>query len=47
VKGGDYQLHEIAGNDCVLAQGGQVRVLDFLPGCSTSRIIAAGEFNAQ
>jgi len=45
VKGGDYQLHEIAGNDCVLAQGGQVRVLDFLSGCSTSRII--GELNAQ
>lgn len=47
VKGGDYQLHEIAGNDCVLAQGGQVLTLDFLPNCSTSRIIAAGELSSQ
>lgn len=45
VKGGDYQIHQIAGHECVLAQGGQVRILDFLPGCSTSRII--GELNAQ
>ncbi|NEV60629.1 bifunctional D-glycero-beta-D-manno-heptose-7-phosphate kinase/D-glycero-beta-D-manno-heptose 1-phosphate adenylyltransferase HldE [Thiorhodococcus minor] len=39
VKGGDYRPEEIAGADCVRASGGEVRVLDFLPGRSTSRII--------
>jgi D-beta-D-heptose 7-phosphate kinase / D-beta-D-heptose 1-phosphate adenosyltransferase len=41
VKGGDYRPDEIAGADCVRANGGEVRVLDFLPGRSTSRIIQA------
>lgn len=40
VKGGDYQIEQIAGGKCVQAYGGQVCVLDFLEGCSTSRIIA-------
>ncbi|MCF2907466.1 bifunctional D-glycero-beta-D-manno-heptose-7-phosphate kinase/D-glycero-beta-D-manno-heptose 1-phosphate adenylyltransferase HldE [Pseudoalteromonas sp. DL2-H2.2] len=40
VKGGDYQVSEIAGADHVLAMGGQVEVLAFLDGCSTSNIIA-------
>ncbi|NEX19392.1 bifunctional D-glycero-beta-D-manno-heptose-7-phosphate kinase/D-glycero-beta-D-manno-heptose 1-phosphate adenylyltransferase HldE [Thiorhodococcus mannitoliphagus] len=41
VKGGDYRPDQIAGADCVRATGGEVRVLDFLPGRSTSRIIGA------
>lgn len=41
VKGGDYKPQEIAGYDCVTSTGGEVQVLDFLPGCSTSGIIAA------
>jgi D-beta-D-heptose 7-phosphate kinase/D-beta-D-heptose 1-phosphate adenosyltransferase len=41
VKGGDYQIEQIAGSDCVLAQGGRVLTLDFLEGCSTTAIIAA------
>jgi D-beta-D-heptose 7-phosphate kinase/D-beta-D-heptose 1-phosphate adenosyltransferase len=41
VKGGDYKPEQIAGHDCVIAQGGQVRVLGFEAGCSTSRIIDA------
>lgn len=41
VKGGDYRPDEIAGADCVRASGGEVRVLGFLPGRSTSRIIGA------
>ncbi|MBK1722440.1 bifunctional D-glycero-beta-D-manno-heptose-7-phosphate kinase/D-glycero-beta-D-manno-heptose 1-phosphate adenylyltransferase HldE [Thiocystis violacea] len=41
VKGGDYQPDQIAGADCVRANGGEVRVLGFLPGRSTSRIIGA------
>lgn len=41
VKGGDYQPQDIAGADAVIANGGKVRVLDFLEGYSTSSIIAA------
>lgn len=46
VKGGDYRPDRIAGADCVRAAGGEVRVLPFLPGRSTSGIIGAirGEF---
>jgi rfaE bifunctional protein nucleotidyltransferase chain/domain len=40
VKGGDYQLHEIVGRDVVLARGGQVLALPFLPGYSTSALLA-------
>jgi len=36
VKGGDYKITEIAGHQCVLAAGGQVRSLGFLPGYSTT-----------
>jgi D-beta-D-heptose 7-phosphate kinase/D-beta-D-heptose 1-phosphate adenosyltransferase len=40
VKGGDYRsVSEIAGQDCVLANGGEVKLLDFVEGYSTSRII--------
>jgi D-beta-D-heptose 7-phosphate kinase/D-beta-D-heptose 1-phosphate adenosyltransferase len=42
VKGGDYQIDQVVGNECVRAQGGQVMTLDYLEGCSTSNIIAAG-----
>jgi D-beta-D-heptose 7-phosphate kinase / D-beta-D-heptose 1-phosphate adenosyltransferase len=41
VKGGDYKAEEIAGYDCVVNNGGAVRVLDFLPGVSTTRIVEA------
>jgi D-beta-D-heptose 7-phosphate kinase / D-beta-D-heptose 1-phosphate adenosyltransferase len=41
VKGGDYRPEEIAGYDCVVRNGGEVRVLDFTPGVSTSRIVEA------
>lgn len=39
VKGGDYQPEEIAGGKEVLQNGGEVRVLSFRDGHSTSRII--------
>jgi len=39
VKGGDYHPEDIAGYDCVNASGGEVKVLDFTDGCSTSAII--------
>ncbi|MEN9461351.1 MAG: hypothetical protein RIS84_1371 [Pseudomonadota bacterium] len=41
VKGGDYQVSQIAGSDCVLNNGGQVLILDFLAGCSTTATIKA------
>ncbi|WGY47879.1 bifunctional D-glycero-beta-D-manno-heptose-7-phosphate kinase/D-glycero-beta-D-manno-heptose 1-phosphate adenylyltransferase HldE [Vibrio sp. ABG19] len=41
VKGGDYQPEEIAGGKEVIAAGGEVKVLNFEDGCSTSEIIAA------
>lgn len=39
VKGGDYRSDQIAGADSVLANGGQVKILDFRPGCSTTRLM--------
>jgi D-beta-D-heptose 7-phosphate kinase/D-beta-D-heptose 1-phosphate adenosyltransferase len=41
VKGGDYKPEEIAGGKEVVAAGGEVRVLNFEDGCSTSEIINA------
>ncbi|MDH5544293.1 MAG: bifunctional D-glycero-beta-D-manno-heptose-7-phosphate kinase/D-glycero-beta-D-manno-heptose 1-phosphate adenylyltransferase HldE [Gammaproteobacteria bacterium] len=41
VKGGDYRPEQIAGNRCVRDAGGEVRVLSFVEGVSTSRIIDA------
>lgn len=39
VKGGDYAIDEIAGGDQVRAGGGEVRVLPFLPGYSTTGLL--------
>lgn len=39
VKGGDYQPKDIAGSKEVWAAGGDVQVLNFEDGCSTSNII--------
>jgi len=39
VKGGDYKPHEVAGGDAVIANGGRVEILQFLPGYSTSSIV--------
>ena len=41
VKGGDYRPEEIAGADAVLANGGQVEVLSFVEGFSTTTLIEA------
>lgn len=41
VKGGDYKPEEIAGGKEVIANGGEVRVLNFEDGCSTTEIIDA------
>ncbi len=39
VKGGDYRLEEVAGREVVLARGGQVLILPFQTGYSTSRLL--------
>jgi D-beta-D-heptose 7-phosphate kinase/D-beta-D-heptose 1-phosphate adenosyltransferase len=39
VKGGDYKIEDIAGGKEVLENGGQVQVLNFEDGCSTTNII--------
>jgi D-beta-D-heptose 7-phosphate kinase / D-beta-D-heptose 1-phosphate adenosyltransferase len=39
VKGGDYSIDTIVGAKEVLAAGGEVKVLQFVDGCSTSAII--------
>jgi D-beta-D-heptose 7-phosphate kinase/D-beta-D-heptose 1-phosphate adenosyltransferase len=41
VKGGDYRVDQIAGGDTVLKSGGEVRILGFKPGRSTSALIDA------
>lgn len=41
VKGGDYTPEQVAGQDCVRARGGEVRILGYQQGCSTTRIINA------
>lgn len=46
VKGSDYRPEDIVGYDIVMAKGGKVETLDFLPGFSTTAIeqkIAKGE----
>ena len=39
VKGGDYKVAEIAGGEEVIAAGGEVKVLNFEDGISTTEII--------
>ncbi|PCJ50259.1 MAG: bifunctional heptose 7-phosphate kinase/heptose 1-phosphate adenyltransferase [Gammaproteobacteria bacterium] len=39
VKGGDYKIEDIAGGGCVLENGGEVKVLGFEDGISTTQII--------
>jgi len=39
VKGADYAIHEIAGGELVLKNGGLVTTIPFLEGYSTSNII--------
>jgi len=41
VKGGDYDVQEIVGSDTVIKNGGEVRVLSFKEGRSTSALIDA------
>ncbi|MFA6262292.1 MAG: D-glycero-beta-D-manno-heptose 1-phosphate adenylyltransferase [Bacteroidia bacterium] len=38
VKGSDYKPEDIVGYDIVVAKGGEVKTIDFLPGYSTTSI---------
>jgi len=39
VKGGDYKPDEVAGGNCVKANGGDVKIITFVEGFSTSKLI--------
>jgi len=39
VKGGDYNLDQVAGGDCVIKAGGAVKILPFVDGQSTTAMI--------
>jgi D-beta-D-heptose 7-phosphate kinase/D-beta-D-heptose 1-phosphate adenosyltransferase len=39
VKGGDYKPEEVVGGAAVIANGGEVKILDFVEGQSTSKMI--------
>ena len=39
VKGGDYKIETIVGHDYVTALGGSVKVIDYVPGRSTTTIV--------
>ena len=41
VKGGDYEVADVAGGKQVIANGGEVKILDFVDGVSTTGIINA------
>ncbi len=45
VKGGDYSPEQVAGGDCVIQAGGEVKILQFVEGQSTTAMInkARGE----
>jgi D-beta-D-heptose 7-phosphate kinase/D-beta-D-heptose 1-phosphate adenosyltransferase len=39
VKGGDYRPEQVAGGDCVIQAGGEVKILQFVDGQSTTAMI--------
>ncbi len=41
VKGGDYSLNQIAGSEAVKAAGGDVLIIPFIKGYSTTKMIDA------
>lgn len=47
VKGGDYKPEQIAGHRCVTAHGGEVRILSYEQGHSTTRIIEKMQGSAK
>jgi len=39
VKGGDYRREEVVGHDIVEAMGGEILLVDLVPGYSTTRLV--------
>jgi len=39
VKGGDYRIDQVVGSDWVVAHGGEVHLINFIDGFSTSQLI--------
>jgi D-beta-D-heptose 7-phosphate kinase/D-beta-D-heptose 1-phosphate adenosyltransferase len=39
VKGGDYRSDQVVGGDCVIKVGGEVKILQFVDGQSTTSMI--------
>lgn len=44
VKGGDYKKEDVVGHDLLASYGGQVHIIDFVPGHSTTGIIKAATY---
>jgi D-beta-D-heptose 7-phosphate kinase/D-beta-D-heptose 1-phosphate adenosyltransferase len=47
VKGGDYAVHEVAGHRCVRDAGGEVIIIDLVPGVSTTAVIQRARKNSR
>ena len=47
VKGGDYRREEVVGHDLVEADGGEVILIDLVPGFSTTRIVRKSRAAAE
>jgi D-beta-D-heptose 7-phosphate kinase/D-beta-D-heptose 1-phosphate adenosyltransferase len=47
VKGGDYAPHEVVGGKCVMGKGGEVKILSFVDGQSTSKMIKKIKGNTE
>jgi len=47
VKGGDYRRDQVVGRDLVEAQGGEVILVDLVPGFSTTRIVERSRARKQ
>ncbi|MGZ8387561.1 MAG: hypothetical protein ACXW3R_04920, partial [Rhodoplanes sp.] len=43
VKGSDYRLDQVVGRDVVEANGGEVMLVDVVPGHSTTSILSRSE----
>ena len=39
VKGGDYDAEQVSGGDCVIKAGGEIKILEFVDGLSTTAMI--------
>jgi D-beta-D-heptose 7-phosphate kinase/D-beta-D-heptose 1-phosphate adenosyltransferase len=39
VKGGDYRREEVVGHELVEGEGGEVILIDLVPGVSTTKIV--------